>query len=170
MRKMIEKIEESLEKNNLIIEKISIEPGRSIVGNAGSTLYTVGGYKNTYGGVKYLFIDGGMTDNIRPALYQAKYEGVIANKLDENEKEIVTVAGKCCESGDLIIKNGELTKGEKGDLLLVTTTGAYGYSMSNNYNKILRPAVVFVKNGKSSLAIRRENFEDLVKNDIFIEL
>lgn len=170
MRRMIEKIEESLEKNNLTIEKISIEPGRSIVGNAGSTLYTVGGYKNTYGGIKYLFIDGGITDNIRPALYQAKYEGVIANKLDETEKEIVTVAGKCCESGDLIIKNGELAKGEKGDLLLVTTTGAYGYSMSNNYNKILRPAVVFVKNGKSSLAIRRESFEDLVKNDMFIEL
>lgn len=170
MRSMIEHLEESLEKYNLDIEKVSIEPGRSIVGNAGSTLYTVGGVKQTYGGIKYMFIDGGMTDNIRPALYQAEYEATIANRLDEEEKEVVTVAGKCCESGDLIIKEKALPKAERGDLLLVSTTGAYGYSMSSNYNKIVRPAVVFVKNGKCSLAIRRESLEDLVKNDLAIEL
>lgn len=170
MRSMIEHLEESLEKYNLDIEKVSIEPGRSIVGNAGSTLYTVGGVKQTYGGIKYMFIDGGMTDNIRPALYQAEYEATIANRLDEEEKEVVTVAGKCCESGDLIIKKKALPKAERGDLLLVSTTGAYGYSMSSNYNKIVRPAVVFVKNGKCSLAIRRESLEDLVKNDLAIEL
>ncbi len=170
MKIMIEHLEKSIEKHNLNTKKVSIEPGRSIVGNAGSTLYTIGGYKNTYGGVKYMFIDGGMTDNIRPALYQAEYDGVIANKLNETEKELITVAGKCCESGDLIIKNKELPKGEKGDLLLVTTTGAYGYSMASNYNKLQRPAVVFVKNGKSSLAIRRESYEDLVRNDLAIEL
>ena len=170
MRSMIEHLEESLEKYNLDIEKVSIEPGRSIVGNAGSTLYTVGGVKQTYGGIKYMFIDGGMTDNIRPALYQAEYEATIANRLDGEEKEVVTVAGKCCESGDLIIKEKTLPKAERGDLLLVSTTGAYGYSMSSNYNKIVRPAVVFVKNGKCSLAIRRESFEDLVKNDLAIEL
>lgn len=169
MRSMIEHLEASLEKYNLDIEKVSIEPGRSIVGNAGSTLYTVGGVKQTYGGIKYMFIDGGMTDNIRPALYQAEYEATIANRLDEEEKEVVTVAGKCCESGDLIIKEKTLPKAERGDLLLVSTTGAYGYSMSSNYNKIVRPAVVFVKNDKCSLAIRRESFEDLVKNDLAIE-
>ena len=170
MRSMIEHLEASLEKYNLDIEKVSIEPGRSIVGNAGSTLYTVGGVKQTYGGIKYMFIDGGMTDNIRPALYQAEYEATIANRLDGEEKEVVTVAGKCCESGDLIIKEKALPKAERGDLLLVSTTGAYGYSMSSNYNKIVKPAVVFVKNGKCSLAIRRESFEDLVKNDLAIEL
>lgn len=170
MRSMIEHLEKSLDEHKLEIEKVSIEPGRSIVGNAGSTLYTVGGIKQTYGGVKYMFIDGGMTDNIRPALYQAEYEAVIANRLDEKESEVVTVAGKCCESGDLIIKNKNLPKGKSGDLLLVSTTGAYGYSMSSNYNKIERPAVVFVKNGRSSLAIRRESFEDLVRNDLAIEL
>lgn len=170
MRSMIEHIEKSLDEHKLEIEKVSIEPGRSIVGNAGSTLYTVEGIKQTYDGVKYMFIDGGMTDNIRPALYQAEYEAVIANRLDEKEREVVTVAGKCCESGDLIIKGKSLPKGEKGDLLLVSTTGAYGYSMSSNYNKLARPAVVFVKNGKASLAIRRESFEDLVRNDLAIEL
>ena len=170
MRSMIEHLEKSLDEYKLEIEKVSIEPGRSIVGNAGSTLYTVGGIKQTYGGVKYMFIDGGMTDNLRPALYQAEYEAVIANRLDEKEREVVTVAGKCCESGDLIIKGKSLPKGEKGDLLLVSTTGAYGYSMSSNYNKLARPAVVFVKNGKASLAIRRESFEDLVRNDLAIEL
>ena len=170
MKSMIEHIEKSLEKENMTIEKISIEPGRSIIGNAGSTLYRVGGIKETFGGVKYVFIDGGMTDNIRPALYQAEYEAVIANKLDEIEDEIVTVAGKCCESGDLIIKNRKLGKAEKGDLLLVGTTGAYGYSMSSNYNKAQRPAVVFVKNGKSAISIKRESLEDLVRNDIYTEL
>lgn len=170
MKSMIEVLEKNLHKYDLDMERVSIEPGRSIVGNAGSTLYTVGGIKQTYGGTKYIFIDGGMTDNIRPALYQAQYEATIANRLNEKDKEIVTVAGKCCESGDLIIKNKELPKGKVGDLLLVTTTGAYGYSMASNYNKLTRPAVVFVKNGKASLVIKRETFEDLIKNDLLIEL
>ena len=170
MKSMIEHLERSLEAENLKIEKVSIEPGRSIVANAGSTLYTVGGTKTTYGGVKYVFIDGGMTDNIRPALYQAEYEAIVANKTDEAAEEIITVAGKCCESGDLIIKNGKLAKAEIGDLVLVSTTGAYGYSMSNNYNKVQRPAVVFVKDGKSTLSIKRESFEDLVRNDVLIDI
>ena len=170
MKSMIEHIEKSLEKESMNIKKISIEPGRSIIGNAGSTLYRVGGIKETFGGVKYVFIDGGMTDNIRPALYQAEYEAVLANKLDIVEDEIVTVAGKCCESGDLIIKNRKLGKAEAGDLLLVATTGAYGYSMSSNYNKAQRPAVVFVKDGKSAISIKRESLEDLVRNDEDMEL
>lgn len=170
MKSMILHLEKSLDEQELKVKKVSIEPGRSIVGNAGSTLYTVGGVKKTYGGVKYIFIDGGMTDNIRPALYQAEYEAVVANNLNNTEKEIVTVAGKCCESGDLIIKNKELPRAKEGDLLLVSTTGAYGYSMASNYNKAQKAAVVFVKNGKSSLAIRRESYEDLVRNDLRIEL
>ena len=170
MRSMIKHIEKSLAKEKMDIEKVSIEPGRSIIGNAGSTLYTVGGSKDTYGGIKYVFIDGGMTDNIRPALYQAEYEAVIANKLNEPEDEIVTVAGKCCESGDLIIKNRKLAKAKRGDLLLVATTGAYGYSMSSNYNKAQRPAVIFVKDGKSAISIKRESLEDLIKNDVYTEI
>ena len=170
MKSMINHIEKTLEKENMKLSRVSIEPGRSIVGNAGGTLYTVGGTKETYGGVKYVFIDGGMTDNIRPALYQAKYEAVVANKLNEEPTEKVTIAGKCCESGDIIGKNMELAKAETGDLIFVPTTGAYGYSMSSNYNKALRPAVVFVKDGKSHLSIKRETFEDLVSKDIFLDI
>ncbi len=170
MKSMIEHLERSLEAEKMKLKKVSIEPGRSIVANAGSTLYTVGGTKTTYGGVKYIFIDGGMTDNIRPALYQAEYEAIVANKANEIAEDVVTIAGKCCESGDLIIKNGKLAKAETGDLVLVATTGAYGYSMSNNYNKAPKPAVVFVKEGKSVLSIKRESFEDLVRNDVLIDL
>lgn len=170
MKSVITHLEKSLEAENIKIEKVSIEPGRSIVANAGSTLYRVGGIKNTYGGVKYLFIDGGMTDNIRPALYQAKYEAAVANKMNAPAEDVVTIAGKCCESGDLIVKDGKLAEAEVGDLIVVTTTGAYGYSMASNYNKVPRPAVVFVKDGKSSLAIKRESYEDLVKNDLDLEL
>ncbi|MEH1739880.1 MAG: diaminopimelate decarboxylase [Fusobacterium varium] len=170
MKSMIEHLERSLEAEKMKLKKVSIEPGRSIVANAGSTLYTVGGTKTTYGGVKYIFIDGGMTDNIRPALYQAEYEAVVANKINEPAEDVVTIAGKCCESGDLIIKNGKLAKAETGDLILVATTGAYGYSMSNNYNKAPRPAVVFVKDGKSALSIKRESLEDLVRNDVLIDI
>lgn len=170
MKSMISHIEKTLEKENMKLDRVSIEPGRSIVGNAGGTLYTVGGTKQTYGGVKYVFIDGGMTDNIRPALYQAKYEAVVANKLNEEAIEKVTIAGKCCESGDIIGKDMSLAKASVGDLVFVPTTGAYGYSMSSNYNKALRPAVVFVKGGKSCLSIKRETFEDLVSKDIFLDL
>lgn len=170
MKSMIEHLEKSLEAENMKVEKVSIEPGRSIVANAGTTLYTVGGTKNTYGGVKYLFIDGGMTDNIRPALYQAKYESAVANKMDAPAEEVVTVAGKCCESGDLIIKDDKMAKAEVGDIIAVGATGAYGYAMASRYNKAPIPAVVFVKNGKSSLAVKRESYEDLVKNDLTIEL
>ncbi len=104
-----------------------------------------------------------MTDNIRPALYQAEYEAIVANKANEIAEDVVTIAGKCCESGDLIIKNGKLAKAETGDLVLVATTGAYGYSMSNNYNKAPKPAVVFVKEGKSALSIKRESLKTLLE-------
>ncbi|MGL4253283.1 MAG: diaminopimelate decarboxylase [Fusobacteriaceae bacterium] len=166
MKKIILHTEKELKKQNYSIEKLSIEPGRSIVANAGSTLYRVGESKTTFSGEKYIFVDGGMGDNLRPALYQAKYEAVIANRLNEKAQDIVTVAGKCCESGDVLIKNVPLQKSQEGDLLLVSTTGAYGYSMSNNYNKLLRPGVVFVKDGKAHLSIQRETYNDLMKNDL----
>ena len=107
-----------------------------------------------------------MTDNIRPALYQAKYECLVANKIGEKNQEIITLAGKCCESGDIIAKNIKLESCAEGDLILVSCTGAYGYSMSSNYNKMLRPAVVFVKNGKSYLITKRENYDNLIENDL----
>ena len=114
----------------------------------------------------YYFIDGGMTDNIRPALYQAKYSCDIVGKENDPKTEVVTIAGKCCESGDLIIENIKLPKASKGDLLLTYTTGAYGYSMSSNYNKALTPAVVFVDHGKSKLGIRRQTLEELIEREI----
>lgn len=165
MKSIISHIEKTVAQEKIDLKKVSIEPGRSIIGNAGSTLYTVGETKKTYGGEKYVFIDGGMADNIRPALYQAEYEAIIANKLDEEPTEIVTIAGKCCESGDVIGKNMKLGKAKMGDYILVPTTGAYGYTMSSNYNKLVRPAVVFVKNGKSYVSIKRESYDDLIKND-----
>ena len=170
MKKIVKSLEVTLEAENFTIEKVSIEPGRSIVAQAGSTLYTVGGKKKTFGGEKYIFIDGGMTDNIRPALYSAKYESVVANRLNEEKKEVVTLAGKCCESGDVIIKDIKLGKCAEGDLVLVSCTGAYGHSMSSNYNKALKPAVVFVKGGRSYLVSKRETYEDLVRNDLDIDI
>lgn len=169
-REMIICLENTLEEEKFKINKVSIEPGRSIVANAGSTLYTIGGIKTTYSGDKYLFIDGGMSDNMRPALYQAKYEAAIANKMNDELLEEVTIAGKCCESGDLIVKKEKVAKSEVGDIVITTTTGAYGYSMSNNYNKIERPAVVFVKDGKAQIAIKRETYEELTKNELEIEI
>lgn len=169
MKKMVEILEEKLEEYNISLEKVIIEPGRSIVGNAGTTIYTVGGTKVTHSGMKYIFVDGGMADNIRPALYQAEYEGCLANKMNETVSEKVTVAGKCCESGDMLIKDELFAKAEKGDILAVATTGAYNYSMASNYNRLRKPAVVLVKDGKSKLLVRRETYEDLVRTDMNFE-
>ncbi|MGL4672688.1 diaminopimelate decarboxylase [Cetobacterium sp.] len=166
MKKIIDCIENTLEEEEFNIQNVWIEPGRSIVAAAGSTLYTVGGEKKTFGGEKYIFIDGGMTDNIRTALYSAKYESVVANKLNETKKEVVSLAGKCCESGDVIIKNARLAKCSLNDLILVSCTGAYGHSMSSNYNKALKPAVVFVKDKKSYLISRRETYQDLLSTEL----
>lgn len=161
--KIIEKINEEY---NLGIKKLQIEPGRSLIANAGTTLYTVQGLKTTYSGKNYYFIDGGMTDNIRPALYQAVYSGTIGNRCLEEKENLVTVAGKCCESGDLILKDTKLQRAELGDILCVFGTGAYNYSMASNYNKIPRPAVVMVEDGKTNLMVKRESYEDLIRNDL----
>ncbi|MCF0147914.1 MAG: diaminopimelate decarboxylase [Clostridium sp.] len=145
---------------------LTIEPGRSIVANAGTTLYTVGTIKDIPGIRKYLSVDGGMTDNIRPALYGAKYEALIANKALAPMDDKVTIAGKCCESGDILINDIEIQKAEIGDILAVLSTGAYGFSMASGYNKIARPAVVFVRNGEARVVVKRQSYEDLIKEEL----
>ena len=154
--------------NKLSLKKpiLTIEPGRSIVANAGTTLYTIGSIKEIPGVRKYLAIDGGMTDNIRPALYEAKYEALIANKASGNIESKVTVAGKCCESGDILLQDINLQEAESGDILAVLSTGAYGFSMSSGYNKNLRPAVVFVRNGEAKVVCKRQSYEELLINEI----
>lgn len=151
---------------SLALPEIWIEPGRSLVGDAGITLYHVGSSKDVPGVRKYLAVDGGMSDNIRPALYQAKYEAVLANKPLSTVKETVSIAGKCCESGDMLIWDLPLPEIGQEDILAVFCTGAYGYSMANNYNRLPRPAVVFVENGEARLVVKRESYEDLVRLDI----
>ncbi len=164
--KLLAHLANGFRTRNLKASKIAIEPGRSIVGNAGSTLYTIGGTKKTFAGREYLFVDGGMTDNIRPALYRAKYEGAVANKMHRKKTKTYAVGGKCCESADILIDEIDLPEVEPGDLFLVSSTGAYGYSMANNYNRIEKPAVVFVNDGVARLVVRRETYEDLIRNDI----
>jgi len=146
--------------------KIIIEPGRSIVGTAGTTLYTVGSIKEISGVRKYVAVDGGMTDNPRPALYQARYEAVLANRANEETVEVVSVTGKCCESGDMLIWDIDLPKAQSGDLLAVSCTGAYNYSMSSNYNRLIRPAVVLVEDGQVDVIVKRETYADLLRNDV----
>ena len=145
---------------------IFIEPGRSIVGEAGITLYHIGGVKEIPGVRTYVSIDGGMGDNPRYALYQSSYTVVAAGKMDAPCTDKMTVAGKCCESGDIIIEETMLPPLNPGDLIAVYTTGAYGYSMASNYNRIPRAAVVAVSDGKAKVVVKRESYEDLIKNDV----
>ena len=163
---IITEVKNLTEQHSLNMPEIWIEPGRSLVGDAGITLYQVGSSKEVPGVRKYLAVDGGMSDNIRPALYQAKYEAVLANKPLATPNETVSIAGKCCESGDMLIWDLPLPETGEEDILAVFCTGAYGYSMSNNYNRIPRPAVVFVENGKATLVVKRESYEDLVRLDL----
>ena len=143
-----------------------VEPGRSIVGEAGVTLYTVGAIKEIPGIKKYVAVDGGMFDNPRYALYQAKYTAILANRAAEKPTEVVSVAGKCCESGDLVCADVSLPKAESGDILAVLSTGAYNYSMASNYNRNFIPPVVLVKDGKAEYIVKPQTFEDLVRNDV----
>lgn len=145
---------------------ILIEPGRSIVGSAGITLYEVGNVKNIEGVRKYISIDGGMCDNPRYALYNSEYTALLANKPNSAKDDVVTIAGKCCESGDLIAKDIKMPKTQAGDIIAVLATGAYNYSMAMNYNRIEKPPVVLVKDGKDRLIVRRETYEDLIRNDM----
>lgn len=166
MRLVSAVLNEKAEKRNLPVPYIVIEPGRSIVAPAGITLYTVGSIKEIPGIRSYLSIDGGMTDNPRYALYKSPYTAVVANKAGRPADCVYTIAGRCCESGDLIQENVKLQRCRRGDILAVLTTGAYNYSMSSNYNRIPRPAVVMVRDGVSRIVVKAESYEDLVRNDI----
>lgn len=166
LREYIEVVERESDNFGLDLTKVVIEPGRSLTCNAGSTLYSVGGVKKTFAGREYVFVDGGMADNPRYALYKAKYEAMLANKMSEEADTTYTVAGKCCESGDMLVMDANLPKAEQGDLLLVSSTGAYNYSMSSNYNRLPKLPVVFVKDGSSRLVVKGETLEDLIRQDI----
>lgn len=146
--------------------RVYFEPGRSMVAAAGLTLYTVGSHKTITGYKSYVSIDGGMPDNPRYALYQSKYTCLIANKAGDEKTDIVTVAGRCCESGDLIQEEAPLQPCSRGDVLAVLVTGAYNYSMASNYNRLPRPAMVGVGKEGDRIIIKRESYEDLVRNDI----
>jgi len=143
-----------------------LEPGRSIIGEAGVTLYTVGGIKEIKGVKNYIAIDGGMFENPRFALYQAKYTAVLANKMDKPNAKYYSIAGKCCESGDKITEDSFLPEVEVGDTIAVLSTGAYNYSMASNYNRNFIPPVVFVKDGASKYAVKPQTYEDLIRNDV----
>ncbi len=155
-------IKEHCEKLELTLPKLICEPGRSLIAPAGITLYKAGSIKQVPNGRKYISVDGGMADNPRPITYQAKYTAVVANKTDVKETEIVTIAGRYCESGDILIKDIELPKIDHNDLIAIFSTGAYNYSMSSNYNLVPRPACVLVNNGKSEVIIERETYEDII--------
>ena len=165
LKGLISHVEATTAREGVQLKQLMIEPGRSIVAAAGSTLYTLGFQKQTPEKT-YYFVDGGMSDNLRPSLYQAKYSCDLANHMDLPKDKTVTIAGKCCESGDILIEDCQLPTAKPGDLLIVYTTGAYGHSMSNNYNKNVIPAVVFVKDGNSRLVARRQSYEDLLTLDV----
>ena len=154
------------ERLSLDMPNVRMEPGRSIVANAGMTLYTVGALKTIPGFRNYVSIDGGMTDNPRYALYQAPYTILLANRMCEEANTLCTVAGRCCESGDLIQEEVRLPQPNRNDILAVLTTGAYNYAMASNYNRIPRPAMVRLSQGTDTLILKRETFEDLIRNEL----
>ena len=159
-------VKETCKRLGLNIPFIMIEPGRSIVGPAGTTLYTVGAVKTIPGIRNYVSVDGGMTDNPRYILYQSEYSIAVANKIDKPSDYIATIAGRCCESGDLVQEDAKIQTPDPGDILAVFCTGAYNYSMASNYNRVPRPPVVMIKDGESRVIIKGESYEDLVKNDL----
>ena len=153
-------------ENGIAMPRVILEPGRSLVAAAGITLYTVGGVKEIPGFKNYISVDGGMPDNPRYALYQSQYTALIANRADAPRDYRATLAGRCCESGDLLGENMEIQQAKRGDTLAVLVTGAYNYSMASNYNRLPRPAVVMVRDGEDRVAVRRETFEDITRNDV----
>ena len=159
-------VKETAEKRGVKLPFILMEPGRSIIAPAGITLYTVGGIKDIKNVRKYVSVDGGMGDNPRYILYESEYAAVVANNANAPKTEKVTIAGKCCESGDLLLKDAMMPEIHVGDTLAVLATGAYNYSMASNYNRIPRPAVVAVSNGEAKVVVRRESYEDLIRNDL----
>ncbi len=165
LKALIDTIKSKAKEKKLKLPYLVVEPGRSIVGEAGITLYTVGTIKEIPGVKKYVAVDGGMFDNPRYALYQAKYTPVLASRAAEKATEVVSVAGKCCESGDLIAVNVNLPKAESGDILAILSTGAYNYSMAMNYNRNLIPPCILVREGRADYIVKPQTYEDLTRND-----
>ena len=163
---IVSELTETSKELSLPLPQLVVEPGRAIVGQAGVALYSVGGQKEIPGICRYVFVDGGMSDNLRPVLYDAKYEAIVANRAEVEELDTVTIAGKFCESGDVLIKEARLAKVETGDLLAVPACGAYSLPLASNYNASLRPPVVLVSEGHAHLIRRRETYEDLTKCDL----
>jgi diaminopimelate decarboxylase len=145
--------------------RILVEPGRSLVGNAGVTAYTIGTVKEIPRVRTYVAVDGGMSDNLRPMLYGSRYETLIADRAAERADTVVTVAGMHCESGDVIVRDAELPSPREGEILVTPATGAYGYAMANNYNGMPRPPVIFCKDGNARVVVRRETYDDLTARD-----
>jgi diaminopimelate decarboxylase len=165
VKTIIHQVKEACQKNDYPLPEIWIEPGRSIVAEAGVTLYSVGAQKEVPGIRKFVSVDGGMGDNIRPALYDAAYDAVVANRKAESAEKI-SIVGKYCESGDVLIREIDFPKVTDKDIVALTSTGAYGYSMASNYNRNPRPAVVFVEDGQATLVVRRETYEDIIHLDV----
>lgn len=166
MEKVSARVKELCAEKNITLPFILIEPGRSLVAPAGTTLYTLGCVKEIPNIRTYISVDGGMCDNPRYALYKSKYDVAVANRAAEPKTEVVTIAGKCCESGDLIGEGMNIQKAEPGDIIAVFATGAYNYSMSSNYNRIPKPAVVMLKDGDSRIVVKRETLDDVIRNDL----
>ena len=167
---IVQTVKKCVQEDHLKMPAIWIEPGRSIVGEAGYNLYTIGSRKDVPGLLPYVAVDGGMGDNIRPALYQAEYEAVLAENSQAKPVETVKLAGRYCESGDIIINKLALPKSKPGDVIAVLATGAYGYSMAANYNRVPRPAVVFAENGQAQVVVTRETYADIVSHDRFYQM
>ena len=163
---IITSLENSIAKYGIEPPTIFLEPGRSIVSNAGVTLYTLGSSKQVPKGKYYFAVDGGMSDNARPSMYKAEYSAQIANKPEEESLQNVTIAGRFCESGDILIPQIKLPEIEEGDILCVFNTGAYNYSMASNYNRVEKPAMVLVNNSQFDMIVRRESLSDLISHDI----
>lgn len=166
IRDMGEAVRGICAERGVTMPRVILEPGRSLVAAAGVTLYTVGSVKTIPGFRTYVSVDGGMPDNPRYALYQSRYTALIADRPDAPQDTRVTIAGRCCESGDLIGEDMPLQAAARGDILAVLTTGAYNYAMASNYNRLPRPAVVLVKDGNPRMAVRRESYEDIIRNDL----
>lgn len=160
-------VTEGCREHGLPTPRLIVEPGRAIVARAAMALYTVGSSKDVPGVRRYVSVDGGMADNIRPPLYDSRYEALVANKALETRRETVTIAGRYCESGDILLRDAELAPLEPGDILAMATAGAYALPMASNYNASLRPAVVLVNDGEAKLIRRRETYEDLMRADVW---
>ncbi len=163
---IIKSLTENIEKYKINKPTIYLEPGRSIISTSGVTLYTVGSSKQVPNMTKYISVDGGMADNPRPSMYQAEYLAELVTSHSERDSEVVTIAGKFCESGDILINGIELPSLNAGDVLCVYNTGAYNYSMASNYNRAVKPAMVLVNNCQSDIIVYRETLEDLVSHDV----